>query len=210
MYEGQQLYARDGHQVALFPLASLSVTQGYGPETYSHCCGAPMDFARTIEHTPLYAPFDMHRTYYYTGGGNGRMYASDREVWTPLGLMYVSILVVHDNNPPTATQFQQGQIFAHTGTAGNVQGEHVHIETAEGVQDSQITSSITCRGGTARCDYIANYRAPNLLLFVNDTTIINNGGYDWQTYSGGIPHYSERGLSLIKKWYACNNIRGRM
>ena len=216
MLPNQTMVAPDGYEVALFPLQNLRVTQGYGPSTYSHCCGAPMDFGKTTTQTPLYAPFSMHRTYYYNTGGHGRMYASDNPVWTPShGLTYVSILVVHDNNPPTQTSFRQGELFAHTGTAGNV-SEHVHIETAVGQQSRQITSSVTCRGVSHRCDYIEDFAPPNTLLYVNDTNIVNGGGYSWYEYQGGqpsptpTPGYNRDRLSLYKLWLSTNRFNGRI
>lgn len=106
MKAGQTLVASDGHEVCLFPMDMLYVTQVSGPSSLSHCCGHPIDIVGNTVQYPLYAPFSCHLVWSWPDG-NERSYTSDSEVWyaTPNGngwtLGYVTVCFTHQNNPPT-------------------------------------------------------------------------------------------------------------
>lgn len=44
MKAGQKL-VHDGHEVCLFPMETMNITQWSSPTEYSHCCGHPFDNA---------------------------------------------------------------------------------------------------------------------------------------------------------------------
>lgn len=186
MKAGQTLYSNDGTQVALFPLDYMYITQIASPGNYSHCCGNAMDCIGTYDVYPVYAPFDLHRTGGPSGQDNYTFYESDTEVVTPSGKSIVSFVIMHDNNVPSQTSFKQGELMAHTGTAGFVTGDHTHIEAALGSHNRLINSGITCSSGTT-CYYLEGNVSPNLVFYVNDTTIVQSQGLNWQTYDGGTP-----------------------
>lgn len=125
--------SKDGYQYALFPIDYLRCNQGYGPGTYSHCCGCPQDwgYPGTDYYHPYYAPCDCHRTYTLTSNGQ-TIYTSDDKVWTPSGLKYISFLFAHDNNIPAQTSFHQGELIGHMGTKASagimLTGAHLHMD----------------------------------------------------------------------------------
>ena len=129
MKPGQKL-VHDGHEVCLFPMETMNITQWSSPTAESHCCGHPFDNAINGQvRVPVYAPFSCHLCYSDgVGVGNTRAYSSDNPVWTPNGLSYVTVSFTHDPNPPTATQYKQGDLIYHTGTAGMATGDHCHID----------------------------------------------------------------------------------
>ena len=133
--------SRDGYQYALFPIDYLRCNQWYGPNTYSHCCGCPVDWGYKIDGNgqpvapyytvyPYYAPCDCHRT--STMASNGQtVYTSDDKVWTPSGLKYITFLFAHDNNIPAQTSYRQGELIGHMGTkssSGTLTGAHLHLD----------------------------------------------------------------------------------
>ena len=44
MKAGQKL-VHDGHEVCLFPMETMNITQWSSPQSLSHCCGHPFDNA---------------------------------------------------------------------------------------------------------------------------------------------------------------------
>lgn len=98
---------------------------------------------------------------------------------------YLGIIVYHDNDIENGTYFSvgtiisQGEIFNHTGTGGNVTGDHVHLETGKGeVNLSQYKYHF-------RDDTDCKRIKPDEALFINDTVIIPSeydSGYNWLEY----------------------------
>lgn len=163
MIAGQQAYAPDGVQVALFPLDYMYCTQKPDPDAYTHCCGNATDWIGTTDNYPYYAPFNCHRIDYDSSNGNA-VYLSDTEVWTPAGKRFVVCQFMHDNSVPSQTSFVQGQLIGHTGIAGNVTGDHVHIECAEG-QTFQWVNGGTCSSGRT-CWTILNSKPINTIFYL--------------------------------------------
>lgn len=98
---------------------------------------------------------------------------------------YLSLICYHDNDISNNNYFtigtikNQGEIFFHTGTGGSASGDHVHIETGKGQQNTPVyhfTDSTT-----------AKRIVPDDVLYVNDTYVTAYTGYDWQIYQGGQP-----------------------
>ena len=183
MRAGQTL-SYNGHQVSLFPLAYMNISQGEGG-SYSHAGRWAIDFLGwdangRVLNCPYYAPFDCHVVYhasYYN------VWQSDNEVITPKGLQYVTFAVIHDDNPPPlGTYKNQGEVIGHTGTNTSpggtpVTGDHVHINGANGTYQGWIN------GGTD----LANREHLYNLFYINDTVLINPMNYNWVYYDGGMP-----------------------
>ena len=101
-------------------------------------------------------------------------------------LDYLGIIVYHDNDITNGTYSnvgdikRQGEIFNHTGTGGNVTGDHVHLETGKGqVNLSQYRYHFL---DSTDCKRIV----PDNALFVNDTIVTPYPRYSWKTYQGGV------------------------
>jgi hypothetical protein len=189
MQPGQKLVADDGHQVLLFPLPVMNITQTSSPSSFSHCCGHPFDCVGNTTRAPYYAPCDC-RLYYTNGAsvGNSRSWVSINPVHTPSGLKYVSFQFTHDNAPPYSTigtVVRQGQLIGRTGTAGFVTGDHVHIDQASGQDIPMISSGITCSGGNL-CYMLSGSEQPYDIFYINGTSVINDMGLNFQEYSGGV------------------------
>ncbi len=179
MLEGQTA-EKDGHQIALFPLDYCRVTQMWGAATYSHCCSYATDWGFPHTHYPVFAPCDCHLIYSDAESvGNTRCYQSDDEVWTPQGLQYICFLFTHDNTPPAQTSFHQGDVIAHSGTAGHALGEHIHIECAPGAGKTLVNSGMVCESGV--CWKIMDGCPPNEIFYMTGgETIENLGGMEFE------------------------------
>ena len=183
MKSGQKL-EKDGHEVCLFPMETMNITQWSSPSEYSHCCGHPFDNAISGQvRVPVYAPFDCHLIHTYPSG-NTRVYQSDNEVWTPSGLKNVTVSFTHDPNPPTETQYKQGDLIYHTGTAGMATGDHCHIDQSFTLNAGLVSYGVVCSYGN-ECYALSGSELPNNVFYVNDTNIANGYGQQWKTFDGG-------------------------
>lgn len=186
--------SKDGYQYALFPIDYLRCNQWYGPDTYSHCCGCPVDWGYKVDSNfnpvppyytvyPYYAPCDCHRISTYAPNGQ-TIYTSDDKVWTPSGLKYISFLFAHDNNIPAQTSFHQGELIGHMGTkasSGNfiLTGAHLHMD-----QSLTHNAGLTDYGerNCGRCWGIASPAAPQSVFYLmGDETIYSTCGASFAT-----------------------------
>ena len=188
MVAGEKLVGRDGKEVMLFPLPYMYITQGEG-ETYSHAGTFNIDFIGygsngVIYQAPYYAPCSCKcvRTFSSGDESNGRVYESLDRVHTPNGLQYVSFLFFHDDNPTSVvgTVYSQGDLIGHTGTNGNVTGDHVHFNTADGKYAGYEHVPPDNQGQLVNSTHIYD------ICYVNDTVLVNDYNYNWQIYSGGV------------------------
>lgn len=187
MIANETLVANDGYEVALFPMPYLYMTQDEGGD-YSHTGTYNIDFvgyngALVVQNAPLYAPCTMKVTSFsstYTGG-NAVIFESTRKVHLPNGALdYLTVMFMHDNNPPYTTIGQvvnQGQLCYRTGTYGQVTGDHVHSCLGQG------------QGGVFVQRPSGNYDLSNRIhywegVFVNDTTIVQGYNHPWQIWRG--------------------------
>lgn len=188
---GQTLVASDGHEVCLFPMNMLYITQLSGPSSLSHCCGHPIDIVGNTPQYPLYAPFSCHLVWSWPDG-NERSYTSDNPVWyaTPNGdgwtLGYVTVCFTHQNNPPTKTSFKQGEVIAHTGTAGNVTGDHCHLDQSTLPNVGNVSYGVTCAYGNL-CYALDGSTDPTKIYFINDTNVVQTLGLNFASWEGGQP-----------------------
>lgn len=186
MIAGQRLVARDGKEVALFPMPYLYMTQDEGGD-YSHTGTYNIDFvgyngSSVITSAPIYAPVSMKVISFHPGdtGGNAVIFESLNPVHLPNGSIdYLTVMFMHCNNPPYSIVGQtvtQGQLCYRTGTYGYVTGDHVHSCLGQG------------QGGYFVQRSSGNYDLSNRIhywngVFVNGTQIIQGYGHNWQTWT---------------------------
>lgn len=198
MKAGQKL-EKDGHEVCLFPMETMNITQWSSPSEYSHCCGHPFDNAISGQaRVPVYSPFSCHLIHTYPSG-NTRVYQSDSEVWTPSGLKTVVVSFTHDPNPTTETRYKQGDLIYHTGTAGMATGDHVHIDQSFILNAGLVSYGIVCSYGN-ECYALSGSELPNNVFYVNDTNIVNGYGQQWKTFDGGDVPTPEPSYKYIKHY----------
>lgn len=180
------MVGKDGYEVMLFPLEYLYITQGEN-EGFSHAGILAIDFVEwsnngQVLNAPLYAPCSCKCVAIIDMYNNGRVFQSLNKVHTPDGLKKVTFMCFHDNNPIASVgdTFNQGDIFAHTGTAGGVTGDHTHFNTAYGVYAGWENVPPDNHGELINSSHIYE------TCYVNDTIIVNGYGYNWKEYSGGI------------------------
>lgn len=166
----------NGYEYALFPMDYMNCSQRGDPgdmSLYSHCCTYACDWTDPSTPYPVYAPFSG--TLVNDGSSNGRCYFySDDRVWTPQGLIYVSLELVHDNNPPASGHYTQGSVIYHTGTAGGV-GAHVHLDQSNRANERIHNSGYACRGSsTGACWTLPNTQPPQTIFYITGTETIGN------------------------------------
>lgn len=195
MLANQTMVANDGYEVALFPFEYLYITQGENGTT-SHQGTYNVDFAGygpngVVYRCPFYAPCTLECVNIsFSPSNNSRTYQSVNKVHLADGtLNYLTINFLHDNNPlyNVGDIIPQGQLLGHTGTYGNVTGDHIHSCCGAGVYSGYTQRS------TGRWD-LSNRIHYYDALYVNDTVIVQGYGYNWKTYQGGVtPVLAKRG-----------------
>lgn len=190
MIAGQKLVAADGYEVALFPMPYMNMSQDEGGD-FSHQGTYNIDLLGwgangRIYQAPIYAPCTMKIVYTnltYTGG-NMVIFESINPVHLPNGqLDYLTIAFAHDISPPftvIGTILTQGDLCYRTGTYGYVTGDHVHTCVGQGHYQGLTQRSTGNWDLTNRIHYWEG-------VYVNDTTIIQGYGHNWQTYTGPTP-----------------------
>ena len=209
MVANQRLIANDGYEVLLFPLPYMYMSQDEGGD-YSHLYTYSIDFLGwgangRIYQCPYYAPCSCKCVQVSNTGGNSRCYTSLDKVHLPDGTLdYVTFNFVHDNNPISSLNqiFQQGDLIGHTGTAGIVTGDHVHMNTARGTYQGFYdvgTGHYQLRNST----HIYN------TMYVNDTVIRQGYGHNWRIYQGGITPTPDYRKYKFKWVLYANKLRNR-
>lgn len=181
MLRGQRLVASDGYEVMLFPLEYLYMSQDEGGD-FSHAGTLSMDFlgwgsGGRILTCPYYAPCSC-RCISSTESAN-RIWQSLNKVHLADGsLDYATWVVAHDNTPPgIGTVLNQGDLMGHTGTAGFVTGDHVHLNIAKGVYANW--EQVPPNNNWQLVNSIHIYNA----CYVNDTVIVQGYDHNWITYN---------------------------
>lgn len=200
----QRMVASDGKEVMLFPLTQIYVTQGENG-SYSHQGILAMDLVVAGQHhAPIYAPCSCTCVAVLSDSNNGRIFQSNNPVWTPAGLQYVNFMFFHDNNPiaSVGSTFTQGDLIAHTGTAGNVTGDHTHFNTAYGTYAGWTHVPPQNHGCLVNSSHIYE------TCYDNDTLITVSGGYNWVEYQGGVTP-TDRKKSHFKWVLYANKLRNQ-
>ena len=182
----QKLVANDGYEVMLFPLPYMYISQGEN-ESYSHAGILAIDFLGwdsngRVYNAPMYAPCTCRCVATIDVNNKGRIFQSVNKVHTPTGLKYVTFMFFHDNSPIASVgdTFLQGALIGHTGTAGNVSGDHTHFNTANGTYAGWENVPPDNNGELINSAHIYN------ICYVNDTVLVYDYGYNWRDYQGGV------------------------
>lgn len=186
MYAGQRLVARDGYEVALFPMPYLRMSQDEGGD-YSHQGTYNIDLlgwspSGRVLRAPVYAPCTMKVVAYFNNyaGGNTLTFESVNKVHLANGALdYLTICFGHDSSPPVTAigaVVNQGDLCYHTGTYGNVTGDHTHTCCGQGQYQGYTTRPTGHMDLTNRIHY---WEA----LYVNDTVISQGFGHNWVTWN---------------------------
>lgn len=184
MIAHQRLIANDGKEVLLFPLTYMNISQDEGG-SYSHDGTYNIDFlgwnSNGREYNcPYYAPCKCKLVYQNTTSATN-IWESVNEVHTPLGLMKVCFMVVHDDNLPysVGTILDQGDTLGYTGQSGYATGDHLHLNVASGTYQGQEQVQPSGNWQLINSEHIYE------MMYVNGTIIINGEGHPWLEYSGG-------------------------
>lgn len=189
MRAGQTL-KRGNIEVCLFPLSYMYITQGEGG-TYSHQGILAMDFAGTSNEFPYYAPVSC-TCVASLPNNNERIFTSNSNVLLANGTLgKITWVQAHDNNPiaNVGDTFNQGDLIGHTGTYGQVTGDHVHFNFARG--DYQGWEYISGNAQLINSAHIYN------ICYVNDTTLAQPLSYDWKTYDNPPITYTKKGFNWV-------------
>lgn len=170
----QRLFDNTNHEVCLFPLEYLHVSQGEHQQYAIDFLG--WNALGRVYNCPCYAPFSG--SVVYTGNDHNMIYWSTSEVRFVDGTLdYATVLVAHSETAPLSvgTNFVQGQLWYHTGNYGASTGDHLHMEVARGRVLWDSTGM-----------HLNNpYHLYNMMA-VNDTVINLSGGFNWRSYQGGV------------------------
>lgn len=181
----ERLIANDGYEVMLFPLEYMYMSQDEGGD-FSHAGTYNLDFLGwnslgRVYQCPYYAPCSC--TCVASTESANRIWQSNNQVHLADGsLSIVSWVVAHDNTPPAVgTTLVQGQLMGHTGTAGYVTGDHLHLNVAKGgyVGWEQVPPNNNWQLIHSMHVYDA--------CFVNDTVIVEGYGHNWITWDEPTP-----------------------
>lgn len=147
----------DGTQLAVLPCwGTVYITQAEGGD-FSHMGSLSVDFAYPQGQVPLYAPFDM--TCMYVDLQNAfTVWQSDRPVKCADGsVSYVTFNTGHSDDTGSNSvgdKKKKGQVYAHTGTSGNVTGDHTHIECSKGEFTAPWATNSAGRGSLPNPDHM--------------------------------------------------------
>lgn len=168
-----------------------------------------------MHRAPCYAPVDIKLLWYDTHECCALWQSVEQVHFADNTLDYLGIIVYHDNDISNGTYSsigtvkRQGEIFNHTGTGGNVTGDHVHLETGKGqVNLSQYKYHFY---DTTDCKRIV----PDNALYINDTNPVTpKANYNWKTFEGGVvPPTPTPGYEFERKKFKwvlyANKIRNR-
>lgn len=184
----------NGKEIMLFPLEILHITQGEGG-SYSHAGTYNMDFVGVTTHAPIYAPCSCTCVDTIAGTNNGRVFESIAPVNLANGTIgFVTFAILHDENPIASIGdvFIQGSLIGHTGQAGQVTGDHVHLNTAYGTYQGVEYVPPDNQQQLVNSSHIYE------TCYINNTLIVEPLSYTWVTYQNGVSPSMYKGYRF--KW----------
>lgn len=194
---GQKLKTPTGIEVALFPMETVNITQGRY-STYSHVGYNATDLAgKDTGIDEFIAPFSCRVLWkdpiQHTGVGltnQFKVLLANGRIVEPGELF---ILLWHDNwtgDLWVGQLIEQGKPFYQEGTAGNATGNHVHVELSYWRYDGRYPIYRLDSG------YWTTYGAELNIedcFYINDTAILNSGGYAFKRYTAPVTAQSGGG-----------------
>lgn len=198
----QKMRAGDGYEICLFPFPYLYMSQDEGGD-FSHINTYNIDFlgwdsqGRVLT-CPFYSPVTLKcvGAWNTEAGGNNRIYESVDKVHLANGeLDYLTIAFAHDNEPihDIGDIVNQGELLGHTGTYGNVTGDHTHSCCGQGKYEGYTTREGGHQDLTNRIHY---WNA----TYTNDTVIVRGFNHNWINYDSPIPPTPSIKIKTNFKW----------
>lgn len=124
-----------GTQLAVLPCwGTVYITQAEGDD-FSHAGSLSVDFAYSTPKVPLYAPFDMVCKYVDTLNAFTVWQSINPVKCADGSVTHVTFNTGHSDDVASnkvGDTKKKGEVYAHTGTSGNVTGDHTHIECSKG------------------------------------------------------------------------------
>lgn len=178
MLAGERKIAANGYEVMLFPLEIMWITQGNHQGYCIDFQGAKYNANHQVVRElrcPLYAPCSC-TCVARSSSGDWQMFTSDDLVNIP-GMplpIKITFQIGHDNTPrQIGDHFTQGDLIGHTGTNGQVTGDHLHFNTATGAYQGWEYNP-----GPQLKNSIPIYNA----CYVDNTVLYDDNGYNWVVY----------------------------
>lgn len=176
----------------VFTFEYMYLTQGEGG-SFSHAGTYAMDFQGygangRIYNCSYYAPVDMQMVAIVDSANHSYVYTSLEEVNFIDGTSdYFTLLVAHDDDSYTiGRRVNQGQMLGKTGTYGIATGDHVHMEAKKGTYEG-------CHYNSDGVYMLTNSTHLYDLFGVDDTFLIEDGGYNWRVFENQpIPLFEKR------------------
>lgn len=177
-------YYVDGVQAFMFGQDVMKITNGVLEN--NHVCRLAIDIAGADAGiSPYYAGADGKITYKEKAGAKTLViFSTLKKVKVPDGndaynMEYVNQELYHDNDISdlwVGKYIQQGEPFYQEGTAGNSFGNHIHTMFSFGEYDGKYPLEKT------QCNNwrIKNQVHPERVMFIDDTTILKDKGYNWK------------------------------
>ena len=159
----------------------MRITQGYGVGTHRGTYALD-DAGQDTGIETAYAPFDGVIKKIWANGNTVWLESLQPVEYADATIDYATVSMTHDNdisNLRVGQTVKQNAPFYQEGTAGNATGNHVHLECAKG----KFTGT-----GWNQNSYgywvINNPYKPHMMFWV-DGKIINGGGLNWKSTTGG-------------------------
>lgn len=171
MLAGERKIASDGFEVMLFPMEVMYISQGIHQTYCMDFIGWNATTNTRILRCPIYAPCSCVCVA-RSSSGDWQVFNSIDKVHCADGVLRnVCFQIGHDNTPQSiGSTFTQGDLIGHTGTNGQVTGDHLHFNVAgqhyTAPWSSYLNGSIQIYNG----------------CYVDDTILYRPLSYNWVTF----------------------------